>query len=256
MTIFRTILLVLTAVFLVVGCGPSGSDRAPQPVPTPSITTAEGPKWTYEGATGPSKWAELSDKYASCDGARQSPIALAGAETATEPSFRTLYVHDKGTVVDTGHSMQVNTTGGMLTADGTVYDLREFHAHVPSEHTVDGTTYAAELHFVYKAGEQLAVLGIFVEEGTTPHPSMGIWGLEADTTLMLNAGRMRPSEQSYYTYEGSLTTPPCSETVRWFVMETPIQASRKQLEALRARYDDNARPVQPLGDRTLKHVTP
>lgn len=255
MAILRSLVAASLASLLLGGCAPDG-DRAPAPVPTPSITTAEGPEWGYEGDTGPPHWGDLSSDYAACDGDRQSPVALADAETASEPSFRTLYVHDKGTVIDTGHSMQVNTTGGMLTADGTVYDLREFHAHVPSEHTVDGQTYAAELHLVYKAGDQLAVLGIFVEEGTTPHPTMEVWQVGTDTTVTLNAGRMRPSEQSYYTYEGSLTTPPCSETVRWFVMETPIQASRKQLDTLRARYDDNARPLQPLGERTLKYVTP
>lgn len=257
MAVLRLFVVSLLASLLLGGCAP-GSEREPEPVPTPAITTANGPDWSYEGTTGPSHWADLSTKYEACDGDRQSPIALTEAETATEPSFRTLYVHDRGTVIDTGHSLQVNTTGGMLTVDNTVYDLREFHIHVPSEHTVNGQTYAAELHFVYKAssGDQLAVHSIFVEEGTTPHPSMKIWELEADTTVTLNVGRMRPREQSYFTYEGSLTTPPCSETVRWFVMDTPIQASSEQLAALRARYNDNARPVQPLGNRTLTHVTP
>lgn len=255
MASLRTLLVVLLPAVCMSACGPS-SDRAPSPVPTPSITVADGPDWSYEGETGPSKWADLSSKYAACDGNRQSPIALADAETATDPSFRTLYVHDKGTLIDTGHSMQVNTTGGMLTSDGTVYDLREFHAHVPSEHTVNGKTYAAELHLVYKADDRLSVLGIFVEEGSSPHPTMEVWSMGTDTTVTLNPGQMQPKRQGYYTYEGSLTTPPCSETVRWFVIDTPIQASTEQLEALRARYDNNNRPLQPLGDRTLKHITP
>ncbi len=252
----RVVFVVLLSALCVSACVPSDGDRERSPVPTPSITTADGPAWSYDGATGPEQWADLSDKYAACDGDRQSPIALADAETASDPSFRTLYVHDKGTVVDTGHSLQVNTTGGMLTSDGTVYDLREFHAHAPSEHTVDGTTYAAELHLVYKAGDRLAILAVLVEEGSSPHPTMEVWAMAPDTTVTLNAGQIQPKGQGYYTYEGSLTTPPCSEPVRWFVMDAPIQASSKQLKALRAQYDNNNRPLQPLGDRTLKHVTP
>lgn len=254
MMVLRALAVAGVLGLLAGGCEPPGGSPAPSPVPTPSITTAEGPEWSYDGETGPSNWADLSSKYAACDGDRQSPVALAEAEAATAPSFRTLYVRDRSTVVDTGNAVQVNTTGGMLTVDDTVYDLREFHAHAPSEHTLDDTTYAAEVHLVYKAGNKLSILGIFVEEGSTPHPTLDLLTLEADTTVAFNASQVLPRGQSYYTYKGSLTAPPCSESVRWFVMDTPIQASREQLDALRARYDDNDRPLQPLGDRTLKHV--
>lgn len=242
----------------IVACGcssESGSDGL-SPVPTPSLTTTDGPDWSYEGDTGPAHWADLSSKYATCGGTRQSPIALTDAKSASSPSFRSLFVHDRGTVIDTGHSIQVNTTGGMINFDGTVYDLRQFHTHVPSEHTMNGTRYDAELHLVYKSDDQLTILGVFVKEGTHPHPTLDVWTSDPDTTVTLNPGRLRPASRGYYTYEGSITTPPCSETVRWIVMDKPIQASPDQLAALRKQYDHNARPLQPRENRALRHVTP
>ena len=214
--------------------------------------------WSYEGPTGPDQWATLSDAYAACDGAEQSPINLAEAEAPDAPTtLSTSYSTQPGEVVDTGHAIQVNTTGGELTIDGTSYELRQFHVHTPSEHTVNGTGYAAEIHLVHTAGDQqLAVLGILVEEGPEDHPALEDWSEGRDTTLAVNAGRLLPDRQSYYTYDGSLTTPPCREIVRWIVMDHPIQISKGQLTTLRAQHDGNARPVHPLSDRRLVYVGP
>jgi carbonic anhydrase len=233
------------------GCddpSPDASDEA----------ASDASSWSYEGQTGPQRWAALSDDYAACDGSQQSPIDLADAgEPTNGMTLKTSYTTASGEVVDTGHALQVNTTGGTLTLDGTTYELLQFHAHAPSEHTVDGADYAAEIHLVHRAeDQQLAVLGIFVEEGPEAHPALDGWIQGRDTTLSVNAGRLLPDRQSYYTYEGSLTTPPCSEIVRWVVMDQPIQASAEQLETLRAQHEGNDRPVQPLNDRQLVYVGP
>lgn len=246
-------LLVLCLSILSAGC----SDPE---APTESTTEAESehtsPDWSYEGDTGPEHWADLSSRFASCDGSQQSPIDLTDASAPNNgPTLETSYTTGEGTVEDTGHSIQVNTTAGTITYDGTTYDLLQFHAHTPSEHTVDGQHYAGELHLVHRASDdQLAVLGVFVEESSDAHPAFDGWTHSTDTTLSANPAELLPDERSYYTYEGSLTTPPCSEIVRWIVFDTPIQASTEQLDTLRAHHDDNARPTQPLGDRSLVFV--
>lgn len=228
----------------------------------PAESTSDGdsevtdPDWSYDGDSGPEQWADLSYRFSACDGSQQSPIDLTDASSTDDgPTLETSYSTAEGTVVDTEHSIQVNTTDGTLTYDGTTYDLLQFHAHMPSEHTVDGRDYAGELHLVHRAGdEELAVLGVLVEEGSDAHPAFDGWIQQTDTTISLNPGQLLPDERSFYTYEGSLTTPPCSEIVRWIVFDTPIRASTEQLDALRNHHDDNARPTQPLGERSLVFV--
>jgi carbonic anhydrase len=249
--------LLLCPVLLATACGPSedGSSSNQQA----STESTEKAAWSYDGETGPEHWAPLSSDYAACDGSQQSPIDLTDASSAEGPSLQTSYSPAEAEVTDTGHAIQANTTGGTMTIGGTTYDLQQFHVHTPSEHAVDGSRYAGEIHLVHQAGpEQLAVLALFVEEGdgeNAPNPSLHDWIQGTDTTLTYDASALLPSSQSYYTYEGSLTTPPCSEIVRWVVLDTPIQASSAQLDTLRAQYDGNARPLQSLNDRTLRHVS-
>ncbi len=254
MSSVRLLCGMLALAFLVVGCDDPNPDGDTESAESDTSTSA----WSYEGQTGPENWASLSSEYAACGGEQQSPIDLADASEPTEDaSLTTSYTTASGDVVDTGHAIQVNTTGDTLTYDGTSYELLQFHIHTPSEHTVEGDDYPAEIHLVHQAGnQQLAVLGIFVEEGEEAHPALEGWIQGRDTTLSVNPGRFLPDQQSYYTYEGSLTTPPCSEIVRWVVMDQPIQASEGQLETLRAKHDGNARPVQPLNDRQLVYVGP
>jgi carbonic anhydrase len=250
MSLVRFLLFLLLIALAITGCDD------PRPSPTAEPPASESSAWSYEGNTGPEHWAALSDDYSACDGAQQSPINLTDPSDPTDGTLlNTSYITESGTVTDTGHAVQVNTTGGTLTLGGTTYDLQQIHAHVPSEHTVAGDRSAAELHLVHEAGEeQLAVLGIFVEEGRRAHAALDGWIQGRDTTLSVNAGRLLPDRQSYYTYEGSLTKPPCREVVRWVVMDHPIQASEEQIETLRAQYGGTARPVQPRGDRRLVYV--
>jgi carbonic anhydrase len=257
---YRLLLPVLLAVVLI-GCG--GRPDAERNVEVDSTAwlapDPDGPPaaWSYEGETGPAKWARLANEYAACDGNRQSPIALTGATTKTGHTFNAKYLMELGEVVDTGYAIQVNTTGGMIMYEGQMYGLQQFHAHTPAEHTVNGTTYPAEVHLVHRAQNgDLVILAVFVEEGDTSNPALQTWITGADTTMTFRPSRLFPKKQAYYTYRGSLTTPPCSETVRWLVMDTPISASAAQIDTLRAQHGGNARPVQPLGDRRLTHITP
>jgi carbonic anhydrase len=260
---------VLLCSFLIVGCIDAPESSSENPTGTDSSAS---PAWSYQGETGPEEWADLSDEYATCDGDLQSPIDLGDAESpgAVPPSLELSYSSTEGEVVDTGHSLQVNTPIGELTYNDTSYELLQFHLHAPSEHTIDGEEYAAELHLVHrdedkdeeqndtnqKDNEELAVIGVLIEVGDTSSPAFEGWTSKTDTSVSINPEQLIPADSSFYTYRGSLTTPPCTESVRWIVMDTPLEISKEKLEALREAYSDNDRPVQPVNDRQVVHVTP
>jgi carbonic anhydrase len=257
---YRTLSLLSIALLLIVGCtsspdaDQSNDTSAEDDSPTGVYEQAD---WDYEGDTGPTQWAELSPTYAACAGDRQSPIDLADATTADGPALAQAYAPTAAEVVDTGHGLQINTGGGTLSVDGVTYDLIQFHVHTPSEHTVGGSDYPAEIHFVHQAGDSLAVVGVFVDEGTA-NEGLETWlqSIERnESSIEYDVNALFPDQRSYYTYSGSLTTPPCSEIVHWVVLDTPITASPDQLDAFRDRHDDNARPVQPLGDRSLQYIS-
>ena len=250
--------LLCVAVLLLAGCqSASDTDQSNEASNDTTTGVYDQSAWSYEGDTGPDQWASLSPTYAECAGERQSPVDLTGAATADGPALSQAYTSAPAEVVDTGHGLQVNTGGGTLTIDGVTYDLLQFHVHTPSEHTVDGSESPAEIHFVHRAEDSLAVVGVFVEEGDA-NDGLNTWlqSIEGgDSSVEYDVNALLPDQRSYYTYDGSLTTPPCSEIVHWIVMEEPITASSAQLDGFRDRHDDNARPTQPLGDRTLRFVS-
>jgi carbonic anhydrase len=164
--------------------------------------------------------------------------------------------------LDNGHTIQVNSkTGEKLTVGDNMYALVQFHFHAPSEHTVDGEHFPMEMHFVHQAEDgALAVVGVLVEEGA-PNPGIApLWAqLTAapgtETTVEIRAEFAEPVfpkvGTGFYHYVGSLTTPPCSESVQWYIRKTPTQLSRDQIAAFTAVYDHNNRPVQARNERTL-----
>jgi carbonic anhydrase len=147
-----------------------------------------------------------------------------------------------------------------LTVGADSYALVQFHFHAPSEHTVDGEHFPLELHFVHQAEDgALAVVGVLIQEGTENPGFAPLWeqlpepGSQA--TIRIPAGFkdyiFPDARAAVYHYSGSLTTPPCSEGVQWFVIRTPTRASREQINAFTEAYDHNNRPVQPLNDRNI-----
>jgi carbonic anhydrase len=226
--------------------------------------------FSYDGATGPEKWGSLDPSYAACStGREQSPIDLRDGSPAREPALEVSYVPaDDPEAVNNGHSVQVPyPKGSSITLDGTEYGLVEFHFHAPSEHEIEGSSYPLELHFVNADAEgDLAVLGVMVAEGAE-HPAFTALvgamptreGERTQTKGALNAGRMLPADPGSverWSYDGSLTTPPCTEGVRWTVFNEPIEMSKEQIAAFTAAYDHNNRPLQPLNGRELRLVTP
>ncbi|PLX07301.1 MAG: carbonic anhydrase [Marinilabiliales bacterium] len=223
--------------------------------------------WSYEGETGPEYWSCLSGEYKSCTGNHQSPIDI--DEALEEKDLGELAldyaVTDGLSFINNGHTVQVNFKGdnNKLTLNGIEYKLKQFHFHAPSEHTFKGEAAAGELHMVHVSDDgDISVIGIMLEEGEENAMLATILGsmpTEVDgkneIAASLNPMELLPEDQSCYTYSGSLTTPPCSEGVNWFVMKNKVTVSAEQLAALEGAVpENNARPVQPLNDRKVSTI--
>lgn len=221
--------------------------------------------WEYEGLDGPDHWSELCPGFLACSGQVQSPVNITGAvDDATLAPIAPVYTASKTQIVNNGHTLQFTyDAGSTITVDGETYTLLQFHSHTPSEHTVNGQSYPLEIHFVHKndATGKLAVIGLLFEEGAeNAHLQPFIANLPdtkdeqfVSATTTFNAADWFPGDKSYFTYSGSLTTPPCSEIVTWIVLEEPVEASTAQIHAFEAIEHENNRPIQPLYGRVIKH---
>jgi carbonic anhydrase len=235
--------------------------EAPKPAETPAgHEAAAAPHWSYEGATGPDHWSDLDTANAVCKaGGSQSPIDLANAlRVPALPGLQISYAATRVKVTNNGHTFQVNVDkGSSLTIDGKRYDLLQFHFHTPSEHTIDGKAYPLELHLVHQAADKsLAVIGVMFAEGNPNTTLARFWDRmpraqsELDAGVSIELKDLLPrAMDDYFTYSGSLTTPPCSESVRWIVVKQPLQLSKAQITTFRSVFPMNARPIMPLGAR-------
>jgi carbonic anhydrase len=244
-------------VVLVVAAGCSRGEA-----PRREAKAGDAAHWSYDGAEGPAAWAALTADYARCaDGSAQSPIAVDHPEDRPLPDLRFDYRTARVAIEDTGHTEQVNVDpGSSIVLDGVAYRLVQFHYHAPSEHTVDGRSFPAEFHFVHKAdGGALAVVGLLVAEGRDNpawDPILEHLPNRADgpvTVEALDLKALFPGDLATTRYEGSLTTPPCSEGVHWNLLSGIIELSDAQLSLLTSHYDHNNRPVQPRKGRPVVH---
>lgn len=220
--------------------------------------------WGYTGNEGPSNWGDLNPKYQTCKtGKTQSPIDIEfdALKTAKIGKIEFNYKDVTPEIVNNGHTIQVNYSNGSgIKVKGQDFGLAQFHFHTPSENTVEGKPYPMEMHLVHKndSGE-LAVVGVFFKEGARNAELDKAWkkmpSKGGEKTMLsgvsLNAAKLLPAEKQFSHFEGSLTTPPCSEGVNWFVMEQPIEASKDQIAQFKKIIGDNARPVQPLNGRQV-----
>jgi len=223
---------------------------------------AEGPHWSYQGHGGPAEWGELDPAFATCQlGKLQSPIDIRGAKTADLTAIKFDYKPSPLRVIDNGHSIQVNyAPGSSIDVGGTRYELVQFHFHKPSEEKIDGKAHAMVAHLVHKGADgKLAVVAVLLDAGGTNPTIDTIWknlpqekGKEATVNATIDAATLLPADHGYYTFQGSLTTPPCSEDVRWFVLKTPVKVAGSEITAFGKIYPMNARPSQPLNGRTLE----
>lgn len=257
---------------------------------------AVAPVWTHNPALpdGPSRWATLTPDWVACGEGGQSPIVINGGRRAALPPLVLDYPRVPLVVENTGHVIEVPQPAdavGTLRFGGTTYRLTQWHVHAPAEHVVNGRRADLEVHLVHQdARGGTAVLALFADVVPPARDARGSRGIPAallartlgaapekageethtGTTATAEAllppgvrrsGVRRAVVSSYLTYAGSLTTPPCSTGVRWFVVPTPVRVGAgtvARLHALVARfpgydgYPDNNRPVQPLGDRVVQ----
>ncbi len=218
--------------------------------------------WSYEGDGGPRHWGTISKMFTMCaQGKEQSPIDITGASDSPNlPSLEFNYKTTPLKIKNNGHTVQLDyQEGSHLKIGDQTYQLLQFHFHSPSEHTLNGKSFDMELHLVHrnKLG-QLAVVGVFMNKGAENPFINSLWKYLPKTKDKVNEAKdlvnilnALPKKKSYYSYSGSLTTPPCSEGVKWMVLETPMEVSESQIAAFRAVFSGTARPVQPLNKRKL-----
>ncbi|OLS37162.1 carbonic anhydrase [Alkalihalophilus pseudofirmus] len=227
-------------------------------------STEELTEWSYDGESGPEHWGHLHASYSACvDGSEQSPINIDLAEMEESQQIEEIdiqYEPASFSLVNNGHTIQKNAVdeNNAITLDGQEYQLVQFHFHTPSEHQFNGEHFDMELHLVHQdINGNLAVLGVMIEEGAENEELAPAWGelpeeeTENDIALEepINLQNLLPEDQSSFHYNGSLTTPPCTEEVKWIVFKEPIQKSAEQIQAFQEIYEENHRPVQPLNER-------
>lgn len=220
------------------------------------------PTWSYSEERGPARWSEISDAFALCaTGEMQSPVDIDNTTPSALGDVQFNYKPSKLTVVDAGYTVQVNyDEGSSVTFDGHTYMLKRIVFHTPSEHTIEGKRTRMEIQLVHEDAFGRMVIVSVLGERVRQNPSLrGVFNtisnLRAEPwTIMgvtFNAAEMLPPDLSYYSYMGSLTTPPCTEGVRWIILQTPIGFSRAQLTAFEERFGLNTRPVQRLNGREV-----
>ncbi len=217
--------------------------------------------WSYQGPAGPQTWGGLKPEFSLCSsGQRQSPIDIRGGLAVDLDPVKFSYTDSRFGVIDNGHTVQANIApGNSIEIGGKRYDLVQFHFHRPSEERIDGRQFEMSVHLVHKDDMgKLAVVGILVDKGLPQVAIQKVWnslplekGEEAAARMPLNLDELLPADRRYFTYMGSLTTPPCSEDVRWVVMRQPVTMSPDQIELFARMYPMNARPVQQASGRRI-----
>jgi carbonic anhydrase len=218
--------------------------------------------WSYSGKTGPEHWGDLKPEYKMCKiGKNQSPINIAGATTATLTPINLFYNVKAKSFLNNGHTLKAKMKeGAKLYIDGKEFKLIQFHFHTPSENTIDGKYYPAEAHFVHSTKDgELAVLGVMFKIGKHNPAFQKLVdniptkvGSEKNLCpVNLKAKDLLPKSLEYYRFNGSLTTPPCTEGVRWFVLKEPVEVSAEQIRAFEKVMGKNNRPLQPINARVI-----
>jgi len=236
-------------------------------VPAPSRAQWKTP-WTYEGPTGAAHWGALDPRYAACNaGQEQSPIDIRNAVKAGLPTLR--FEYRSGPLkylIDNGYTIRVNfhdgpDSGSFLVVEDKRYHLTQFHFHRPSEEYIQGKPYEMEVHFMHEAGDgKVAGVAVLLKAGSANTTIQRIWehmpttqGKEESIPgVEVDPARLLPGDTAYYTYMGSLTAPPCSEGVVWFVLKTPVEISPEQIARFARLYPHDVRPLQPLNGRIVK----
>jgi len=218
--------------------------------------------WTYTGHEGPENWGNLSPKYSTCSqGVNQSPINLSKFISADLAPLELAYQSGGYEVVNNGHTIQVNyQPGSKLSVNDHYYELKQFHFHTPSENHISGKSYPMEVHFVHAdTSGNLAVVAVMFEEGKENKMLKEVWntmpalpGIKKNLADTVSVEGILPFNRDYYRFNGSLTTPPCSEGVLWLVMKQPITVTKEQIQHYtQIMHQPTNRPIQPVNARPV-----
>ncbi len=228
----------------------------------PAKTRAAGDQWAYDGDGGPDNWAHLKPEFAACsNGKRQSPIDIRDGISVQLDPVQFDYKPSSFRVIDTGHTVQVNVgTGNSIEVQDKRFELLQFHFHRPSEERINGRQFDMVAHLVHKDLEgRLAVVAVLLDRGSVQPIVQSVWnnlplekGDEVVARGSIDLSALLPVDRRYFTYMGSLTTPPCSEGVLWMVMQNPVSMSPEQISIFSRLYPMNARPIQSAGGRLIK----
>ena len=228
-----------------------------------SVDKARAGKWSYQGATGADFWADLDPEFEACSlGRSQSPINIEASAKSNLGSLELNYQDTPLKIVNNNHTIRVDyQPGSNLILDDRQYELLQFHFHQPSEHLIAGKAADMEAHFVHqdRATGDFVVLAVLMFEGKLNRALNRVWNQIPDSDrpkevsdFIINASNLLPENvDRYYRYQGSLTTPPCSEIVTWLILKQPVEISKLQIDRFLEIIGNNARPVQPLNDRIL-----
>ena len=263
------------------GAPAAGVNPEPAPVVAPArsannrrVNPTRGPQvrggdvqWSYEGESGPQAWGRLKPEFNLCTaGRRQSPISIEDATTLQGPAepIQFNYVPSNGTVVNNGHTIQVDVQGeNTITVRGSAYRLLQFHFHTPSEEQINFNRFPMVVHLVHRNAEgQWAIVAVLLDVGAANPLVDRVWTympLDAGDRVRMpnavtNVSELLPADQRYYQFMGSLTEPPCSEGVLWMVLKAPMTVSKAQLKLLTQLYPNNVRPIQPLNARAVRNA--
>jgi len=218
--------------------------------------------WGYSGQEGPEHWGELASEFSTCSsGKNQSPVNLTGMIEGDLPEIQVSYQTGGAEVLNNGHTIQINyAPGSTISVGGHSFELKQFHFHSPSENTIEAQSYPMEAHFVHADNDgNLAVIAVMFEEGAANVELEKAWahmpgngGEKQALSSQVNAEILLPDSHDYYRFNGSLTTPPCSEGVWWLVMKSFDTASKEQIEKFtHTMQHANNRPIQPVNARLI-----
>ncbi len=231
-------------------------------VASTTVLAAGQTHWGYTGHEAPENWGQLSADYATCGhGKNQSPVNLTGFVESDLTPIKFQYNAGGKEILNNGHTIQVNyLPGSTIDVDGHTFELKQYHFHSPSENLIDGKSYPMEAHFVHTDDDgNIAVVAVMFEEGAENSSLANAWpfmpataGKTKSFPSEISAWGVLPGNKDYYRFNGSLTTPPCTEGVTWLVMKAPMTASKEQIAKFSmTMLHPNNRPVQALNARTV-----